>query len=154
MQDIVYTPLQRSESTDINPSQPKIGWDRLCLLYGRRITQSQSASGTATEADMYVVPQGKVFLLINATICLVGVANGAWGRIQILPPSAAVGAGFTIAQLYNWSDNTTAIAVNPCIPILVVYGEKINMYNVNNQCTTNAVIVGYEIDADIFYKSL
>lgn len=154
MQDVVYTPIQRSESTDINPTQPKIGWDRLCLLYGRRITQSASSAGTAAEVDMYVVPQGKVFLLIGGSLCLVGVANGAWGRIQILPATSILGASFTFLQLYNWSDNTTATNLTPAVPILVVYGEKVNLYNVNNQCTTTGTIVGYEIDADLFYKSL
>lgn len=154
MQDVVYKPLQSSESTDISPVQPKIDFTRLCLLYGRRITQSASSSGTATGVDMYSVPQGKIFLLMHASLCLVGVANGGWGRIHILPTTSEVGASFTFLQLYNWSDNTTAVACNPTVPVLVLYGEKINIYNVNNQCTTNGTIQGYEIDADLFYKSL
>jgi len=163
MQDVVYTPIQRSESTDINPINGKLTWEQLCLLYGTRLTRSGVNNTSLTHQVIYTVPDGKVFLLLTAQMSVWTDTNtDSSSYLMILPSTAALGTNYNIMRITSppvssgaeHIPTSQAVAINPSLPLKMVAGEKVDLYITDNVTESFVAITGYEIDAQLFYKSL
>ena len=151
MVEIVYTPLNEGKPELYPLAKPKIRWEDLILLYGKRITVSNTAPGDDETADIYEVPEGKVFFLLSAHLGIQGAGTvKRTGKMWIRyagESQTTLRAMITVGAAVNGQNFAV---MNPCVPILVSYGERISIFNEDPAFTTIGQVVGYEIDTNLF----
>lgn len=151
MVDIVYTPLNEGKP-DVYPlAKPKVRWEDLILLYGKRINASGSASSDDEYLDIYIVPEGKVFLLLSANLSIVNsTASRQFGRIFVRLPGEVNTSTRTIMTIGASPAGQNASSISPVVPILVRYGENIGIFNEDVSVVVSGQVTGYEIGTDLF----
>jgi len=150
MTDIVYKPLDASVNKD-SPKDDKMSWQKICLLYGRRITASKSVSGLAV-ATLYIVPTGKLFLLTHGNLSAATTGAGIFNALLAVS-ATDTGGGIDIDILrIEIEGSGSSCPYSPTVPLRCIAGEKINVDSSNAALEASACVTGYEIDADIFYK--
>lgn len=151
MQDVVYKPQFEAKQEIYPVSKPKIRWEDLILLYGKRITVSNTAPGDDETADIYTVPEGKVFFLLSAHLGIEGAGTvKRTGKMWIRfsgESSTSLRSMITVGAAVNGQNFAV---MNPCVPILVFYGERISIFNEDPAFTTIGQVVGYEIGTDLY----
>lgn len=151
MVEIVYTPLNEGKPELYPIAKKKIRWEDLILLYGKRITVSETAPGDDETADVYVVPEGKIFFLLSGQLGIAGAGTvkrtvKMWIRYAG-ESQASNRAMITVGAAPNGENFAV---MNPCVPILVFYGERISIFNEDPAFTAHGQVVGYEIDTNLF----
>jgi len=155
MVDIVYKPLIDSKKDDVESTTTKYDIARLCLLYGKLIHDKANNGDTAGDTDIYVIPDGKVFLLLSGWCSIDNLdTTNAWGRLQVRNASTSPSTNRTLIQVTITGVGTMVESINPSIPLLFRAGQIMSVYNIDNGAETDAGIVGYEIDAAVFFNNI
>jgi hypothetical protein len=151
MVDIVYTPLNEGKPEIYPIVKPKIRWEDLILLYGTRICASETSTGANETKEVYAVPEGKVFFLLTANL---SVGNNAAvrksGRIFIRRPGESTTNTRTMMTISAMPQGQNGTSISPVVPLLVVYGEKVALFNDDALVNTAGQVCGYEIGTDLF----
>ena len=150
MTEVVYKPLDASVNKD-SPKDDKISWEKICLLYGRRITASRSVNGLSV-ATLYTVPTGKLFLLTSGNLSAATTGAGIFNALLAVSATATGGGTDIDIIRMEIEGSGTSCPYSGILPLRAVAGEKFNLESGNAALEASACIVGYEIDADIFYK--
>lgn len=159
--DVIYKPPY--SSLDAVGAKKTLDLSTFCLLHGRLITENDTITDDAnTSYTLYTVPAGKVFLLLSAMQSARAYDNDDstyW--LNICPAGVTLGGQTkTIMRMALSRRDTTvdigtqmAATINPVIPLLMGAGDFVQAYeNGATLFTYCATIVGYEIDAAVFYK--
>lgn len=150
MADVIYKPLNESVQTETIEVKPKL--QTICYLYGKFISEARSLTGT-TSTTFYTVPKGKIFLLLTANLSQ--VHTGAGTGFSNIGVNVFTGGGtsgeIVRIQVEGASSNAS---ISPTFPFLVREGFNINLSGTGALTETSGCIVGYELDAGLFYKSL
>jgi len=156
MQNIVYVPLAQQSPTNVQPQNNLISIQSILLQYGKRIEVHGRASGLAAETTLYTVPTGKYFFLLTAHLCVFEgwPCDGNFGALQILPRDST---GTKILQIelpeVNDYPLVATSSVSPSIPLKMIAGKSVQVYNLETFGKSNAQITGYEIDQN-FVKDI
>lgn len=155
MTDVIYKGLYEPEGKNVDIPKNRLSWEHLCLYYGTRIVRS-NLMVSSTEATLYEVPAGKVFLLITANLSMQNEKTGnETGRLYLFDGSATTrmltcltGGGT------NMNGSQQSVSFMPACPVRMVAGENINLTHTETSGSTwfEGDIFGYEIDAAIFYR--
>ena len=149
--DIVYTPLNEGKPELYPSAKPKIRWEDLLILYGKRVNASNSATDDDQYLDIYVVPEGKIFFLITANLSVVNsTATRQYGRIFIRNPGETSNSTRTMMTIGAAPGGQTASSISPVIPIIARYGENIGIFNEDLNVVVSGQITGYEIETNLF----
>jgi len=126
--------------TKLNTKKEKIPNEWGLINFGRRIIEVNSANDSTT--NIYTVPQGKIFYLINAEIAALSnaVSGGCWIENQDNDRIIEVRTSAAADQQINESSTFT-------IPIKFISGEIIRIESNASGVSAEGIIVGYEIDA-------
>jgi len=160
--DVVYKPLTDSQGTNAPVSKQVYTWDRLCLIYGTRVTKGESLGGV-TEVEMYQVPTGKIFLLLTAELSCTNLDAVLANSANMWVESKSGGTINNGALIRLRADLTTAAsnrsigtsaAISPAVPIRLLAGDKVLIDGLSTGGRTHGAITGYEIDQAIFYDLL
>jgi len=164
MQDVAYKPPYAAENQAIPKEQPKLGYERLCLLYGTRIQQAGFGTSGPEFDILYTVPSGKIFLLTSASLSvhIPEQAADCTSHLNINGGTQQVGQIFSIlrvpvcssGEVNSDAGEAAMLSISPCIPIRMVAGERVELYNSSPDSETHATITGYEIDSNLFYTLL
>jgi len=159
MNDIVYTPLYRSEGKDYQPTDPKTpSISELLLSYGELIIRSADEELDDTQENLYTVPEGYTLYLVAAGGSMTSRENanqGVFGFMAIT--TATIGTvnydkclirfqcrGYSTEPMMN-----TQVAHDYSFPIKVLNGEKVVLYNAQSDTTVSGYIVGYLLNNNI-----
>ena len=149
--EIVYTPLNEGKPEIYPTTKPKIRWEDLILLYGTRISASNTSPGDDEYVNIYIVPEGKVFFMLSAHLT---VANNSTvrraGKIFIRRPGETDTSTRCMMIINTMPQGQSSTSINPTVPILVLYGESVGIFNEDPLVTTMGQVVGYEIETNLF----
>lgn len=147
-----YVPPYVGTSTITQPeSKTPLAWDRLCLLYGRRIVATHIETTSGASDTLYTVPQGTIFLLTGA-FCG-GTYDGAFypasAHLQFTPSS---GLQEQLLVCYFAPGGGASVAFNPSIPLKMTPGDAIDFHADTTLGSTEASfgINGYEVNQSDF----
>ena len=159
MSDTIYKPpfVASPVQNPIQPERRVVEW--LLLRYGTRIIGANWTSVASDSQTVYTVPDGKEFYLLSAQISVCqfySTTQRNSGRMIIILPGSS--PSNTNSILYadfvaNLAAATTA-SFSPCIPLKLLQGERIDIYNNNAAGSTTGSIVGYEIDSQLIASLL
>ena len=154
MDDIVYKPL--NEAIGINIPEQKESLIVNVMKYGEFIHKSSEANGNSDYEPIYDVPEGKVFLLLTASLA---VRNQSATSVRSFINIDRVGEILYVTLPYstftdfdNFHYGTASIC--PSMPLLIRGGSSIEVFNQVVQCVTYGTVTGYLIDAATFWKSI
>ena len=151
MQDVVYKPITESTGQDVVQARTKIPLSNLMILYGVRVSVVGNATGTAGKTTVYTVPAGKIFLLLSAHLSAGNPGAGVfWSSLGVSEVPRVATDLLRIA----FEGSTGEVQISPAVPLLFRPGESFIVYNVNSASETVGGVVGYEMDAQIFYSSI
>lgn len=161
MKEVVYTPLSQQAPTLVQPQVTLISLQSLLLQYGTRVVNQGGNSDFLGETTIYTVPEGKVFFLLTASLCVTmerGLSNYNFGHMYFGPASISSGR---ILQIDHGPTNGTPMgdsmsateSVSPSIPLKMTVGEYILVFNAETSGRTVGQISGYEID-EKFLKNI
>lgn len=160
MTEIVYKPPYDSSDKQFQ-DKPRMDWQKLCLYYGRRITLCRSTHEARN--DLYVVPTGKLLLLLSAFLSTTSQnvtfetearlyirANGDEDELTLLRAFTGVNPGVFADD----NSNNSNLAINYPIPMIIRATEVISVETVEVGTDAAGGIFGYEVDAQLFYSLL
>jgi len=149
MQDIVYKPAVRGIGVDTPPVVLRETWEQICLKYGTRKTLWQFLETASENEIIYTVPDDKVFLLVSACIQANGNSEEEYSLWLDLPGN---NKKLLAIRLENALTHGEA-ALAPCIPIKMIGGEALHVYNGGDTTSDSSFeVFGYEIDRSLFDK--
>jgi hypothetical protein len=160
MTDVIYTPSFTSNPVVIPPKATRTVTE-LCLLYGQLKTVGWG-KGTIGYDTIYTVPENKLFLLVSSSLCLATRENQTSNVALILFNPGADSSTDNNLMRIGTEDNTFPNRVpitivdhlNPVIPLIFQSGYYFRIFNPDANSAVHTVLVGYEIDKNIFYSNI
>lgn len=147
----IYKPV-KTEGTFIPQKEETMSWDRMCLIYGRRLVAYQLVNSSSTQT-VYTVPQGYVFLLLTAEVSIYFGSSSGQERVRMFVFDGSSSIQLLSAALSTpTGGSTNSISISPAVPMLLRAGEGITLSYTDSNYDGTGHIFGYEIPADIFYK--
>lgn len=156
MADVVYRPP--FDAVNENYSKAKlINFERICILYGTRIIRTGIAVDDNEGYNIYSVPEGKIFLLVAATLSI--ASNDTTRRTSYIAVKSANNSlaeyeSIALMTVSSIPGGNGSVGCSFSVPLILNYGETLAVWNKDTDATTSGSISGYEIDAAIFYSLL
>lgn len=154
MVDVVYKPLNQAIPTETSKSFLRDL--HAVLLYFGQLKMSSSFSATSDDYNtLYTVPEGKEFYLNTVQLTMTRVAgiNPQQSRMLIIIPGEVYEAYNTLLWIDSEQvDQISSATLSPAIPLRLLAGYQIRIWNQNSTGRTSGTISGYEIDKEIVSK--